>query len=73
MKKSIANILYIIFMVAFLLLFLYKMYLRNKGLTEDIKIVNYLMYSFIAASVIVRVTFRFFPNWYKDKTTGEDL
>ncbi len=73
MKKNTANTLSIILIVAFVLLSVYRMFLGNKGITGEIKIVNYLRYSFALAWLIVRITFHFFPNWYNDKPTREEL
>jgi len=71
-KKTVANIIYLIFFVAFVLLFLYKMYAKNNASAGNIETINYLMGGCILVSFFARVSIRLFPGWYKEESSGEE-
>lgn len=73
MKKNIADILYLVFLVTAVVLFIYKIYLTKRGITNDIELIDSLMYGFLLASFIVRISMRYFPGWYKNKPSREEM
>jgi len=71
-RRTVANIIYIIFFIAFVLLFLYKMYAKNNASAGNIETINYLMGGCILVSFFARMSIRFFPSWYKEKGSEEE-
>jgi hypothetical protein len=72
MKKTIANIIYALLLGSFILLLLYKMYIRHNTSTLSIQTINYLMGGVLLAAFFVRISFRVFPNWYKEEGSEEE-
>jgi hypothetical protein len=72
MKKTVANIIYVIFFGAFFLLFLYKMYAKNNVSAGSIETINYLMGGCILVALFARASIRFFPKWYNEKSSDEE-
>ena len=67
-----ANIIYVIFFGAFVLLVLFRMYVKNNPSAGNIEMINYLAGGCILVAFFVRMSIRFFPNWYKQKSSEDE-
>jgi len=73
MKKSTLNILYYLLFVAALVMILYKLYLRNHRRFEEEQTAAWIAFGILIAALICRLIIRFFPKWFTDKTTSEEI
>jgi len=73
MKKGIITILYFIFFAAALGLIIYRIYLRNHNRNDEADTVQWLALGMLSAALICRLIQRFFPKWFVEKPTGEEI
>jgi hypothetical protein len=73
MKKTIVTTLYYLFFVAALVLVIYRIYLRNNNRNDEAVTVQWLAIGMLVAALVCRLLQRFFPKWFDDKSTKEEI
>lgn len=73
MKKTIITALYYIFFAAAIVLVIYRIYLRNNNRNDEASTVQWLAIGMLGAALICRLIQRFFPKWFDNKPTREDI
>lgn len=73
MSKRVANLVYYILLGAAILLVLVRWWLASNNRLEEAALLRYIIFGMLFAAVLFRLGQRFFPRWFDNRPTREEL
>ena len=73
MNKRVANLIYYVLLGAALLLVFLRWWLASNNRLEEATLLRYIIFGMLIAAVLFRLGQRFFPRWFDNRPTREEL